>query len=123
CDVNLLDGTCLNCTYGDGKLVTCGCEGPLKGGFYSFCASRNENSFTYDSNLNYFNNDQNFSDYAPQPQNETYLCELCGKNQLGDGGAVEEESAVEEEGGVVEEEGGDKKKEKNIYLYKNDDVS
>ncbi|GKA92380.1 hypothetical protein Tco_0814305, partial [Tanacetum coccineum] len=32
CGVNLLDGTCLNCTYGDGKPVTCcGCEGPLKG--------------------------------------------------------------------------------------------
>ncbi|GJS64449.1 hypothetical protein Tco_0679013 [Tanacetum coccineum] len=31
CGVNLLDGTCLNCTYGDGKPVTCcGCEGPLK---------------------------------------------------------------------------------------------
>ncbi|GJY71010.1 hypothetical protein Tco_0474713 [Tanacetum coccineum] len=81
CGVNLLDGTCLNCTYGDGKPVTCcGCEGPLKGGFCSFCASRNENSFAYDSNSNYFNNDQNFSDYTPQPQYETYLCELCGNN-------------------------------------------
>ncbi|GKC39797.1 hypothetical protein Tco_1052181, partial [Tanacetum coccineum] len=29
CGVNLLLGTCLNCTYGDGKPVTCcGCEGP-----------------------------------------------------------------------------------------------
>ncbi|GJX58163.1 hypothetical protein Tco_0289553 [Tanacetum coccineum] len=81
CGVNLLDGTCLNCTYGDGKPVTCcGCEGPLKGGFCSFCASRNENSFAYDSNSNYFNNDQNFSDYTPQPQYETYLCKLCGNN-------------------------------------------
>ncbi|GJU50118.1 hypothetical protein Tco_1219673 [Tanacetum coccineum] len=81
CDVNLLDGTCLNCTYGDGKPVTCcGCEGPLKGGFCLFCASRNENSFAYDSNSNYFNNDQKFSDYTPQPQYETYLCELCGNN-------------------------------------------
>ncbi|GJS36612.1 hypothetical protein Tco_0534994 [Tanacetum coccineum] len=81
CGVNLLDGTCLNCTYGDGKPVTCcGCEGPLKGGFCSFCASRNENSFTYDSNSNYFNNDQKFSDYTPQPQYETYSCELCGND-------------------------------------------
>ncbi|GJS42641.1 hypothetical protein Tco_0567684 [Tanacetum coccineum] len=79
--VQLLDGTYLNCTYGDGKPVTCcGCEGPLRGGFCSFCASRNENSFAYDSNSNYFNNDQNFSDYTPQPQYETYLCELCGNN-------------------------------------------
>ncbi|GJV24756.1 hypothetical protein Tco_1377451 [Tanacetum coccineum] len=76
CGVNLLDGTCLNCTYGDGKPVTCcGCECPLKGGFCSFCASRNENSFAYDSNSNYFNNDQKFSDYTPQLQYETYLCE------------------------------------------------
>ncbi|GJV66599.1 hypothetical protein Tco_1482108 [Tanacetum coccineum] len=38
--VYLLDGTCLNCTYGNGKPVTCcGCEGPLKGGFCSFCAT------------------------------------------------------------------------------------
>ncbi|GKA53442.1 hypothetical protein Tco_0746757, partial [Tanacetum coccineum] len=30
CGVNLLLGTCLNCTYGDGKPVTCcGCEGPF----------------------------------------------------------------------------------------------
>ncbi|GJY49084.1 hypothetical protein Tco_0439040 [Tanacetum coccineum] len=81
CGVNLLNGTCLNCTYGDGKPVTCcGCEGPLKGGFCSFCASRNENSFAYDPKPNSFNNDQNFSDYLPQPQYPTYTCELCGNN-------------------------------------------
>ncbi|GJW32628.1 hypothetical protein Tco_0052660 [Tanacetum coccineum] len=79
CGVQLLDGTCLNCTYGDGKPVTCcGCEGPLRGGFCSFCASRNENSFAYDPKPNSFNNDQNFSDNPPQPRYETYTCELCG---------------------------------------------
>ncbi|GKA83796.1 hypothetical protein Tco_0805391, partial [Tanacetum coccineum] len=69
CGVNLLLGTCLNCTYGDGKPVTyCGCEGPLKGGFCSFCASRDGNSFDYNPNPNSFNESQNFSDYPPQPQ-------------------------------------------------------
>ncbi|GKB17178.1 hypothetical protein Tco_0851101 [Tanacetum coccineum] len=81
CGVNLLLGTCFNCTYGDGKPITCcGCEGPLRRGFCLFCASRNENSFAYDSNSNYFNNDQNFSDYPPQPQYPTYSCELCGND-------------------------------------------
>ncbi|GKB89183.1 hypothetical protein Tco_0961455 [Tanacetum coccineum] len=79
CGVQLLDGTCLNCTYGDGKPVTCcWCEGPLRGGFCSFCASRNENSFAYDPKPNSFNNDQKFSDNPPQPRYETYTCELCG---------------------------------------------
>ncbi|GKA26322.1 hypothetical protein Tco_0712431 [Tanacetum coccineum] len=81
CGVNLLLGTCLNCTYGDGKPVTCcGCEGPLKGGFCSFCASRDENSFYYNPNPNSFNESQKFSDYPPQPQYETNICELCGND-------------------------------------------
>ncbi|GJQ98033.1 hypothetical protein Tco_0009172, partial [Tanacetum coccineum] len=79
CGVNLLLGTCLNCTYGDGKPVTCcGCEGPLRGGFCSFCASRDGNSFDYNPNPNSFNESQNFSDYPPQPRYETNICELCG---------------------------------------------
>ncbi|GKA82619.1 hypothetical protein Tco_0789367 [Tanacetum coccineum] len=69
----------MNCTYGDGKPVTCcGCEGPLKGGFCSFCASRDGNSFDYNQNPNSFNESQNFSDYPPQPRYETNICELCG---------------------------------------------
>ncbi|GJW40994.1 hypothetical protein Tco_0066839, partial [Tanacetum coccineum] len=81
CGVNLLLGTCLNCTYGDGKSVTCcGCEGSLKGGFCSFCASRDGNSFDYNPNPNSFNESQNFSDYPPQPQYETNICELCGND-------------------------------------------
>ncbi|GJX20621.1 hypothetical protein Tco_0223298 [Tanacetum coccineum] len=81
CGVNLLLGTCLNCTYGDGKPVTCcGCEGPLRGGFCSFCASRDGNSFDYNPNPNSFNESQNFSDYPPQPQYETNICELCGND-------------------------------------------
>ncbi|GKA87610.1 hypothetical protein Tco_0809374 [Tanacetum coccineum] len=81
CGVNLLLGTCLNYTYGDGKPVTCcGCEGPLKGGFCSFFASRDENSSDYNQNPNSFNESQNFSDYPPQPQYETNICELCGND-------------------------------------------
>ncbi|GKA21800.1 hypothetical protein Tco_0707762 [Tanacetum coccineum] len=81
CGVNLLLGTCLNCTYGDGKPVTCcGCEGPLRGGFCSFCASRDENSFDYNPNPNSFNESQNFSDYPPQPRYGTNICELCGND-------------------------------------------
>ncbi|GJV84448.1 hypothetical protein Tco_1524346, partial [Tanacetum coccineum] len=81
CGVNLLLGTCLNCTYGDGKPVTCcGCEGPLRGGFCSFCASRDGNSFDYNPNPNSFNESQNFSDYPPQPRYETNICELCGND-------------------------------------------
>ncbi|GKA66678.1 hypothetical protein Tco_0766486 [Tanacetum coccineum] len=71
----------LNCTYRDGKPVTCcGCEGPLNGGFCSFCASRAGNSFAYDPNPNSFNDSQNLFDYPPQPQYQTYSCELCGND-------------------------------------------
>ncbi|GJX12047.1 hypothetical protein Tco_0201906 [Tanacetum coccineum] len=81
CGVNLINGICLNCTYGDGKPVTCcGYEGPLNGGFCSFCASRAGNSFARDLNLNYFDDSQNLSDYSPQPQYQTYSCELCGND-------------------------------------------
>ncbi|GJV55237.1 hypothetical protein Tco_1456242 [Tanacetum coccineum] len=81
CGVNLINGICLNCIYGDGKPVTCcGCEGPLNGGFCSFCASRAGNSFTYDPNPNSFDDSQNLSDYPPQPQYQTYSYELCGND-------------------------------------------
>ncbi|GJX37262.1 hypothetical protein Tco_0250565 [Tanacetum coccineum] len=71
CGVNLINGICLNCTYRDGKPVTCcGCEGPLNGGF---CSS-------YDPNPNSFDDSQNLFDYPPQPQYQTYSCELCGND-------------------------------------------
>ncbi|GKA29072.1 retrotransposon protein, putative, unclassified, partial [Tanacetum coccineum] len=79
CGVKLINGIYLNCTYEDGKPVTCcGCEGPLNGGFCLFCASRAGNSFTYDPNS--FNDSQNLSDYPPHPQYQTYSCELCGND-------------------------------------------
>ncbi|GKD63517.1 hypothetical protein Tco_1305625, partial [Tanacetum coccineum] len=40
CGVNLLDGTCLNCTIGDGKPVTCcGGEGSFNGGNCPSCSN------------------------------------------------------------------------------------
>ncbi|GJW31511.1 hypothetical protein Tco_0051543 [Tanacetum coccineum] len=81
CGVNFINGVCLNCTNGDGKPVTCCvCEGPLNGGFCSFCASRAGNSFAYDPNPNSFNDSPSVFTHPPQLQFETYLCELCGNN-------------------------------------------
>nr|GEX36434.1 paired amphipathic helix protein Sin3-like 2 isoform X1 [Tanacetum cinerariifolium] len=65
----------------DGKPVTCCvCEGPLRGGFCSFCDSRAKNSYTYDPNAYSFNNTSNNFNHLPQPQFETYLCDKCGNN-------------------------------------------
>ncbi|GKA26901.1 hypothetical protein Tco_0713069 [Tanacetum coccineum] len=44
------------------------------------CNYEAENSFAYDPNPNSFYNSPNFSYPPPQPQFETYLCELCGNN-------------------------------------------
>nr|GEX49294.1 hypothetical protein [Tanacetum cinerariifolium] len=81
CGVILLNGICINCTYGDGKPVTCCvCEGPLRGGFCLFCDSKAENSFTYNPNAYSFNDTSSNFNHLPQPQFETYLCKLCGNN-------------------------------------------
>nr|GEW59281.1 hypothetical protein [Tanacetum cinerariifolium] len=81
CGVSLANKICLNCTYRDGKPLTCcECEGLLRGGFCWFCDSRAETSFAYDPNPNSVNDSQNLSDYPPQPQYETYPCELCGND-------------------------------------------
>nr|GEU68318.1 hypothetical protein [Tanacetum cinerariifolium] len=77
CGVNLINGICLNCTYGDGKPATCcGCEGPLKCGFCSFCALRAEDSFVYDPNRYSFDDTSNVFTQPPQIQYETYLYEF-----------------------------------------------
>ncbi|GJR55241.1 hypothetical protein Tco_1405762 [Tanacetum coccineum] len=60
--------TCENCGYN------------LKDGFCLFCNSRDGNSFAYDPNPSSFDNSQNLSDYPPQPQYQTYSCELCGND-------------------------------------------
>ncbi|GJZ37766.1 hypothetical protein Tco_0583957 [Tanacetum coccineum] len=78
CGFSLSNGTCINCTYGDGKLVTCcECESPLNGGFCLFCNSRAGNSSAYDPNPNSYNDSPNFSDYTPQPQYQPILYEFC----------------------------------------------
>nr|GEY90353.1 hypothetical protein [Tanacetum cinerariifolium] len=78
CGVSLTNGSSLNCTYRDGKpLICCECKCPIRGGFCWLCDSRAETSFAYDPNSNYVDDSQNLSDYPPQPQYETYPCELC----------------------------------------------
>ncbi|GKC75066.1 hypothetical protein Tco_1125840, partial [Tanacetum coccineum] len=44
------------------------------------CNYEDENSFTYDSKPNSFNDSPNVLTHPPQLQFETYLCELCGNN-------------------------------------------
>ncbi|GJR27578.1 hypothetical protein Tco_1103810 [Tanacetum coccineum] len=44
------------------------------------CNYKAENSFVYDPNPNSFDNSPDFSYPPPQPQFETYLCELCGND-------------------------------------------
>nr|GEV29073.1 hypothetical protein [Tanacetum cinerariifolium] len=81
CGVSLQNGICFHCTYGDGQPLTCcECEGPLRGRFWLFCNFRAENSFTYDPNPYSLHDTSNVFTYPPQPQNKTYLCELCGNN-------------------------------------------
>nr|GEY77859.1 hypothetical protein [Tanacetum cinerariifolium] len=79
--MNLLNGTCNNCIYGDGKTITCSiCEGMLRGGFCLPFNLKAENSFICDQNAYSFNDTSNNSNYLPQPQYENYLCNLCGNN-------------------------------------------
>nr|GEU76470.1 hypothetical protein [Tanacetum cinerariifolium]GEU81714.1 hypothetical protein [Tanacetum cinerariifolium] len=76
---------CINCTYEDGKPITCYvCESPLKGGFCLFCDLKAENSFTYDPNAYSFNDTSSNFNHLPQPQYENYLCKLCGNNSHDD---------------------------------------
>ncbi|GJW85107.1 hypothetical protein Tco_0158252 [Tanacetum coccineum] len=56
------------------------CGNNLRNGFCSFCVSRAGNSFVYDPNPNSFNDPSNVFTHPPQPQYETYSCELCGND-------------------------------------------
>ncbi|GKC26589.1 hypothetical protein Tco_1033883 [Tanacetum coccineum] len=60
--------TCKWCGYG------------LREGFCWFCASRDENSSINAPNKNSFNDLPNVFTHSPQPQYETYSCELCGND-------------------------------------------
>ncbi|GJR38704.1 ribonuclease H-like domain-containing protein [Tanacetum coccineum] len=63
------------------RRCSCGwCGNKLNDGFCSYCASKAGNSFAYDPNPNSFDNSPNFSYAPPQPQFETYSCELCGND-------------------------------------------
>ncbi|GJZ25867.1 hypothetical protein Tco_0570120 [Tanacetum coccineum] len=63
------------------RRCSCGwCGNKLNDGFCSYCASKDGNSFAYDPNPNSFDNSPNFSYPPPQPQFETYSCELCGND-------------------------------------------
>nr|GEW68273.1 Gag-Pol polyprotein [Tanacetum cinerariifolium] len=61
-------------------ITCCVCEGPLRGEFCFSCDSKAENSFTYDPNAYSFNDTSSNFNHLPQPQYETYLCELCGND-------------------------------------------
>ncbi|GJX05995.1 hypothetical protein Tco_0193927 [Tanacetum coccineum] len=70
----LEDGVrCQRCTC-----VRCGHY--LEDGFCSFFNSEAGNSFVNDSNSNSFNDPPNVFNHPPQPQYESYLCELCGND-------------------------------------------
>nr|GEV77996.1 hypothetical protein [Tanacetum cinerariifolium] len=57
------------------------CGGPLNGGNCPGCSSvGSKNEFVYDQNPNSFDNHPDFSYQSPQPQYETYSCELCGND-------------------------------------------
>ncbi|GKA44326.1 hypothetical protein Tco_0737050, partial [Tanacetum coccineum] len=56
------------------------CGNDLRDGYYFLCHSRNEDSFTYDSTPNSFDNPLDFSYPPPQPQYVPYSCELCGND-------------------------------------------
>nr|GEV42194.1 hypothetical protein [Tanacetum cinerariifolium] len=44
------------------------------------CNSEAENSFTYEPTMYSYNDSLNFPDYPPQPQYDTYFCELHGND-------------------------------------------
>nr|GEV97835.1 hypothetical protein [Tanacetum cinerariifolium] len=79
--MNLLNGTCNNCIYRDGKPITCNeCEGMVRGVFCLPCNLKAENSFICYQNAYSFNDTSKNSNHLPQPQYENYLCNLCGNN-------------------------------------------
>ncbi|GJR96618.1 hypothetical protein Tco_0268792 [Tanacetum coccineum] len=57
------------------------CGGPFNGGNCPGCSSVGSgNEFVYDPNPYSYNETPNFFNQPPQPQYETYSCELCGNN-------------------------------------------
>nr|GEW29302.1 hypothetical protein [Tanacetum cinerariifolium] len=75
--MTLFNGTCDNCIYGNGKPIICtACGSMVKGRVCLPCDFREKNLYNCDPNAYSFDN----SNYFPLPQNENYLCNLCGNN-------------------------------------------
>nr|GEZ13549.1 hypothetical protein [Tanacetum cinerariifolium] len=75
--MTLFNRICDNCIYGAGMPIICtACGGIMRGGLCLPCDLREKNLYNYDPNAYSFNN----SNYFPQPQDENYLCNLCGNN-------------------------------------------
>ncbi|GJY66031.1 hypothetical protein Tco_0468269 [Tanacetum coccineum] len=56
------------------------CGYNIRGEFYLFCASRDGNSSINAPNPNSFNDPPSVFTHPPQPQYESYSCELCGND-------------------------------------------
>nr|GEZ21696.1 hypothetical protein [Tanacetum cinerariifolium] len=79
--MTFFNGICDNCIYGAGMLIIChACGGIVRGGLCLPCDLREKNLYNYVPNAYSFNN----SNYFPQPQDENYLCNLCGNNSHDD---------------------------------------
>nr|GEU97472.1 hypothetical protein [Tanacetum cinerariifolium] len=77
CGMTIFNGICDNCIYEAGMPIICtACGGIVKGGLCLPCDINDQNSYNCDPNAYSFNN----SNYFPQPQDENYLCNLCGNN-------------------------------------------
>nr|GEZ21361.1 hypothetical protein [Tanacetum cinerariifolium] len=77
CGMALFNGICNNCIYGTGMPIICTeCGGIVRGGLCLPCDLREKDLYNYDPNAYSFDN----SNYFPQPQDENYLCNLCGNN-------------------------------------------
>nr|GEY88321.1 hypothetical protein [Tanacetum cinerariifolium] len=77
CGMTLFNGICDNCIYGAGMPIICtACGGIVRGGLCLPCDLREKDLYNYDPNAYSFDT----SNYFPQPQDENYLCNLCGNN-------------------------------------------
>nr|GEX33982.1 hypothetical protein [Tanacetum cinerariifolium] len=77
CGMTLFNGICDNCIYGAGMPIICTTRGGIvRGGLCLPCDLREKNLYNYDPNAYSFDNSNHF----PQPQDENYLCNLCGNN-------------------------------------------
>nr|GFA75503.1 hypothetical protein [Tanacetum cinerariifolium] len=77
CGMTIFNGIYDNRIYGAGMPIICtACGGIVRGGLCLPCDINDQNSYNCDPNAYSFDN----SNYFPQPQDENYLCNLCGNN-------------------------------------------